>query len=351
MIRQTADTFQASATFLDLLQIWGPLDPEIASKIKYAKYHALRIAKAIKAGEDPNLSNPTASISPGDHSADHMTQSEIQTFNGASGNNTSLQGLRQPSVEDVPDDHDRMQRSLAQRSSLDESLHPSRASSVPPQSFQHHSAAGTISPAQNINGEDYYTNAAQEMDVSPLQPSSADRAVPDGGGYFPRVPDVASDIGAFHPQGDQPSHSMPGPTAHPPSSSASGPRAFHPSDAFQSFPSLSVEHSNPSNQSPSDQRFYQPQQHGLAPQLPNPNIHQGSSRQPPPQIQRSGVVLQQPQTSDSVTGSGDYVVDEEAIMKAQKHARWAISALNFEDTKTAVKELRGALEALGQRGP
>ena len=39
--------------------------------------------------------------------------------------------------------------------------------------------------------------------------------------------------------------------------------------------------------------------------------------------------------------------DEEAISKAQKHARWAISALNFEDVPTAVRELRGALVALG----
>jgi len=42
-----------------------------------------------------------------------------------------------------------------------------------------------------------------------------------------------------------------------------------------------------------------------------------------------------------------FVADEEAIMKAQKHARWAISALNFEDVNTAIKELRGALETLG----
>jgi vacuolar protein sorting-associated protein VTA1 len=36
-------------------------------------------------------------------------------------------------------------------------------------------------------------------------------------------------------------------------------------------------------------------------------------------------------------------------MTSQKHARWAISALNFEDVNTAVKELKFALEALGAR--
>lgn len=39
--------------------------------------------------------------------------------------------------------------------------------------------------------------------------------------------------------------------------------------------------------------------------------------------------------------------DDEAIAAAQKHARWAISALNFEDVTTAVNELRAALNRLG----
>jgi vacuolar protein sorting-associated protein VTA1 len=40
-------------------------------------------------------------------------------------------------------------------------------------------------------------------------------------------------------------------------------------------------------------------------------------------------------------------VDEESIMQAQKRARWAISALNFEDVPTAVRELKSALAYLG----
>jgi len=40
-------------------------------------------------------------------------------------------------------------------------------------------------------------------------------------------------------------------------------------------------------------------------------------------------------------------VDEESITKAQKHAKWAISALNYDDIPTAVKELRAALKTLG----
>jgi len=39
--------------------------------------------------------------------------------------------------------------------------------------------------------------------------------------------------------------------------------------------------------------------------------------------------------------------DEASIAEATKHAKWAISALNFDDAATAVKELRIALGALG----
>src|SRR5690606_42032545 len=53
-----------------------------------------------------------------------------------------------------------------------------------------------------------------------------------------------------------------------------------------------------------------------------------------------------------ISPQGDQLIsteDTEAILKAQKHAKWAISALNFEDIPTAVKELREALKTLGAR--
>lgn len=56
--RQTADTFDAAATFLDLGSEWGALDTETLQKIKFAKWNAARILKAIKEGKDPNESNP-----------------------------------------------------------------------------------------------------------------------------------------------------------------------------------------------------------------------------------------------------------------------------------------------------
>jgi vacuolar protein sorting-associated protein VTA1 len=37
------------------------------------------------------------------------------------------------------------------------------------------------------------------------------------------------------------------------------------------------------------------------------------------------------------------------VDRAQKHAKYAQSALNFDDVSTAIKELRLALAALGQQ--
>jgi vacuolar protein sorting-associated protein VTA1 len=40
-------------------------------------------------------------------------------------------------------------------------------------------------------------------------------------------------------------------------------------------------------------------------------------------------------------------VDDSSVQLAQKHARWAVSALTFDDVDTAVRELRKSLEYLG----
>lgn len=68
-----------------------------------------------------------------------------------------------------------------------------------------------------------------------------------------------------------------------------------------------------------------------------PTAH--TARPPPPQAA--------PRASSYVPAPPPDTVDEAAMVNAQKHAKWAISALNFEDVNTAVRELRKALELLG----
>lgn len=355
--RQTADTFQAAATFLDLCQIWGPLDAETASKIKYAKYHALRIAKAIKANVDPNLSNPTPEPEQPPLDPDDP---DVQMINGLGGSSQSQEASLQPSVEEIPDEHDRLQGHMAGRSTYDESLHPSRAPSVPPQPVQAYQP-----PPQQL-AEDYYHTAAPPQ-VSPLDASTADRTMSDGGGYFPKVPHTDGRVSRSNlpdaPPDNPASPPVVLPQLSPPRRPSSSAAPFTPSqapDLLHSFPPPEVDEPNipppssapvpsyrPTPSSASAPAFHQQPPSALrqAPTstvqpLPAPSA--GVRQAPPPRHMAPAPLAPRP-----ISGQPDYLTDEESILKAQKHARWAISALNFEDTNTAVKELRGALEALG----
>lgn len=253
--RQTIDTFQAAVTFFDLLNmsIWAPVDPDITAKSKYAKFHAVRIAKAIKAGEDPNASNPV----------DEPDAPQENTY-------------QPPTVESVP-----------------ESQQPSR-----PTSIAQHSpiasppivAPSTASPSTQLQDQ-----------VSPVESAANPRQNSVGGGYFPAVPTFPSDSAA--PE-------MP------------------PANPTQPFV--------PSVPSPSPSQYYtQPtqQNNSLPAHAPAPLAPPAAAPVPLPPVQ--------------AVPQGAYRTDDDSVALAQKHAKWAMSALNFDDVNTAVKELRLALQTLG----
>lgn len=195
----------------------------------------------------------------------------------------ALQGTvereRQPSVEEVPDEADRVQRSLAQQSILDESLHPSRSSSLP-------------RPP---------TTDASKVEDLPAVPSA------------PELPSAPTDL------------SLP----QTPSALPDTPETFtNPSAEFQSFPPPAVVQMSHAAD-PSEQ-----------PPLP-PSLAQQ------PVIPRASAPAVAATPSASQTSRYDLTADDQAIIQAQKHARWAVSALSFDDVPTAIKELKNALRQLG----
>ncbi|KAJ9227513.1 hypothetical protein DTO212C5_3663 [Paecilomyces variotii] len=305
--KQTADTFQAAATFLELCQIWGPLEPEIAAKIKFAKYHAVRIVKAIKAGEDPNLTNPKIEEKE-DEQLEPLDPSdpEVKAIEGSGEPSTTRP--RQPSVEEVPDDADRTEKQLARQSSLDESLHPSRSSSVPPQpptSLPHvPSKLSDVDTAQASS-----TGDAPELPSAPAGFSSPSLNLPD-------TP-ATSNLGAAYSGSTDGLESFPPPTAGEQPTTDNLPQ---PPSAFYRAPT------NP---------FAPP----VAPAT-------SSSRNPPAAAPRPTPVPA-PAASRASGTPANQTVDDDSIALAQKHARWAVSALSFDDVNTAIKELRNSLRYLG----
>ncbi|KAI9805405.1 MAG: hypothetical protein M1825_000656 [Sarcosagium campestre] len=333
---QTADTFRAAATFLDLLRIWGEPDAEISSKNRYAKFHALRIAKAIKAGEDPNLSNPRIETPRNIEDDPPAGQHAQPTAQDAA--------LPQPFVQDVPDDEDMYQAGqTAHHPPFDQ--HPPPLASHSP--FDPNRALDTSPPLvpsppnEDDNVQAYYRNAGQDDDVvSPIEPSPPLDPPKNDGGYFPDVPTFSAEDHTPSMPTAPPDASIPDPSGpilpsapdilpHT-ASRTTAPEVLHSTLSQVPPPIPPVIHHQSVSQKPTSQPHpqtpqYYHNQEVVQPQLP-------VSTTPATQNRRSG---------DNLT------TDEEAIMQAQKHARWAISALNFEDVKTAVKELRGALDSLG----
>ncbi|KAF2858717.1 DUF605-domain-containing protein [Piedraia hortae CBS 480.64] len=226
--KQTGETFQAAATFMDALAIWGDLDPEIQMKSKFAKFHAVRIGKAVKMGQDPNDTNPEETAEEGE------IDRELRLLQGGQGSGSPA-----------------LQEGSAQKAQTLQEGSLQTGSAIPP-------GSAVVPPGPTI------------------QQGSRD--------YFPTVP------------GDD---------------------------------SLDAAH-----------QFYETGQ--TSPM----DIGEASSHHNAPVQPSVPAVASPPVEVPIMAPSVGYRTDDEAVLSARKHAKWAISALEFDDVNTAVKELRDALTAL-----
>jgi vacuolar protein sorting-associated protein VTA1 len=320
------DTFQAAATFFELVNIWGPPDAVTQAKIKYAKWNAVRIAKALKEGKDPNESNPKPL--PKEEPLPPINPNAIDELEGS-----LPERSLHATVEEVPDVQDQFNGEVAPVSVQA----PVQASSMSPMHPK-----PEFSPKDEFPHVDIYND-----NVSPFESSQRnDRSGSIGGGFFPLPTFTAETNNSTLPTApsedvndlvlpDQPSFapaSRVAPTFEPPPSNPEEPQDYY---------RINSPHVQPSP-------VISPQ---TAPTRPVPHQPQNFQSQTPPQYAQTTAPYQriiQPHPMQSrATGSNLVEVDDEAIAQAQKHARWAISALNFEDTQTAVKELKEALRRLG----
>ncbi|GKT97183.1 LOW QUALITY PROTEIN: vacuolar protein sorting-associated protein vta1 like protein [Colletotrichum tofieldiae] len=282
--RQTADTYDAAATFLLLGNIWGPIDEETQKKVKYAKWNAARILKAIKEGKDPNESNPKR----------EEPEEDLPVLDP---NDPDVRGLTSPlpkpaSVEDDPETEFYKKA-------------PTPAESLPP---------------------------AASSEPAPTQSSVLDLpSVPTANDLNPPAP---QNQGYFDPPEQFPPSPLSQTGANDTAASANAPTValrrildgpiFQPGECCLTVAAASNTPSNVTKTPPppAPKQFKPPP---IAPQPKAPVV---------PASHNSWA----PSSAPS---------DEMDLPKAQKHAKWAISALNFEDVPTAVKELRNALAALG----
>lgn len=262
----------------------------------------------------------------------------------------------QPFVENVPDEHQLSEQHTAQP------LHLSRAPSTPETTIQdpfreyrHPATEGMeVSPSQ-----------LEHDDLSAIDSAKASNALSDDASYFPRTTssdEIEQPVSALQeiPWDERGSAPPPNPSisslATPSRTSIrSGPQPLPPRPAIslQSFPPPNMDRLSPLEKPTGPITLYPTQSSYMSRHPPQPTQVLPPRASPSPQTSKAD--FQPPLPSRHPTNPPQsysqtaYLSDEEAIMKAQKHARWAISALNFEDVNTAVKELKIALDSLGAR--
>lgn len=330
--QQTASTFDAALTFFNLVNIWGPPDTETQQKIKYAKWNAARITRAIKEGKDPNETNPKKEDLPPPQPNLDPTDPDVQALASPSGQEQEQshgqdQAPRSATVEDAPDPD--LKRDSAGVSLPHTPVLPDPPASVPDDGeLKLPSAPGYGDEGGNAAAPGYFDPPPTLP--SPISPPAnhPTNFTPGGGApsapqtWTPTPPPAAS---SFAPP------SVPSAPSAP--SAPSGPPTFAPS------PSSTAAVAPPPTFSPPPvdptPRNMPPPAVVPRPVVPAPTSFGNSGAAP---IPPAGLGQQAPAT---------YTADDAAMAQAQKHAKWAISALNFEDVPTAVRELRRALESLG----
>ncbi|GMM33605.1 Vta1 protein [Saccharomycopsis crataegensis] len=247
--RSTATGFIAVLNFLQLLKLWDPQDEEltkeVAHRIKYAKFHAARILKAFKNGEDPNdYELPKPKNNNEDEEAIAKLEEQLK--------NEKVVGSEEVDKHDSYDDNSREDHVAVDNDDDDEEEEEEESSSI-------RSMTPPLSANQTINDS---SNASFIDNDQALKEREAKKFLALQQGL---------------------SHAIPRPA----------------NDSFE----LEIK--------------------------PKPALSSRSS-------------LSRVSKPDVKT-----IMDEtELISKAQKHAKYAISALNYEDKPTAILELRKALDLL-----
>ncbi|BGP31168.1 hypothetical protein JCM10296v2_002932 [Rhodotorula toruloides] len=288
--RLTARKFLAAANFLELLSIFGEISSENRDKIKYGKWKAADIAKAFREGRTATP-GPAGGLQEGEEDA-------VETSRVSADEAKELS--KELAAMDTGDTKEEAESRAAEEVTSPADVNTRETPGDESASYPFPQQPTTL-PSAPPDAPDF-TDDEPLPTIPPVAPSFLDEA-----------PAHASELdSAVNEMPRSPKHQtseLPHPHAH----AASDPPAF-PSAVFPAAPPLPPQPSLPAfNPTPSSVN--------APPRIPDP---------PAPVVEAR---------------RDDF--DPMTIASVQKHARWAISALNYEDVETARKELRLALAMLG----
>ncbi|CAG8556622.1 1103_t:CDS:2 [Paraglomus brasilianum] len=298
--RKTAKTFLAAAIFLEILETFGNVEPETKEKIKYAKWKAGDIAKAIRDGRVPT---------PGPPSGEKPAFADL-----GDGLNASSDIAAQPASY-ATQDADKFSSApltgtTASLGAADSAAQPQTWASFP-------TPPGLHDNHQRPQGTAFSSNSSLNFQISdfPRQPAPQD---PQSQQEDPRVQQQ-------HPQ-------VPPPL--PPK--------------IADFPMFPTAHNMDqlNQQPPTSQRTLDQSKPNSA-YIPCPFYATTSATTTISQHQHQH--YQQPQSpTTSGPPQNPVEIDPLVIAEAQKHTKWAASAMNYNDIKAALNNLQKAQALIEQ---
>ncbi|KAI8457422.1 Vta1 like-domain-containing protein [Phakopsora pachyrhizi] len=313
--KSTAQRFLAAACFLEVLQsLTNQPDPEILQKIKYSKWKATKISKAIR---DNNLADLKPST-PTDEQrlTDRNGADNRRDFHQPDSNDPR----GEPKSADTADDgENRREDEGLIKGGWPTELGSNQINKLPSPLPSSSALASNLSstfpstvflPTQDPNNVSISAPAPIDSMMSSntnnLQLSSSEQVL--GPSLDQKVLDPIEFL-----QNDRSkvniSHQLSDPTAREHQQQQQQRMTFYSSSA-------SANHQAPSSSNKST-------------------------------LEPSATIDQILTTTSGSSGSGpSKMIDPMKVLEVQKHAKWAISALNFEDLETARKELRIATETL-----
>ncbi|GMJ05060.1 extensin-like, homolog of mammalian LYST-INTERACTING PROTEIN5 [Hibiscus trionum] len=312
----TAKTFYAASIFFEIINQFGPLQPDLEQKQKYAAWKAADIRKALKEGRKPNSGPPNG---------DEDLSIPSSTHNGAYDLGSSEVPVTSPRQDSNPPPQ------------FCDEINNHHYDSIPPPSQSH----------DKIDRQ-------HSLDILPPPPSfppgsypSQDQSYPqEPHRHFPSPPPAnnSEDPAYSHSYHHQPYPQEP--QLHLPHGYPSHDVPLHSYPNFQSYPSFS-ESSLPSAPShyPS---YHQGSETPYAPQSAPPPTSYPSTPQYS-STSRNETVSEPapaPAMSQKYQYDSNYQPAPEKIAEAHKAARFAVGALAFDDVSVAVEHLKKSLELL-----
>ncbi|KAF9897476.1 hypothetical protein BX616_005531, partial [Lobosporangium transversale] len=348
--QKTAKNFVAAANFLELLKVFGDIDSEVEAKIKYSKWRAAEIVKALRDGRTPPL--PPGADKP---------KEEIITDASASANLTGLE-----SSLDMLGGDNKVNNNDLDNTNVTSAFTPTTSTPVVPSSSMITTPQSGFPTISNFPSP-------------PLGPSSTSGSNVGGGnalnGTFTDSNNNNWSQASHSPNptfGQNQSQNIYQPAAAPPSQT-SIPSTFNPTAANINSPPTSGHITGPSdtqygygvgNNQPHSSGPYQQQPTVSHMNTPSPNSyvqpssgfsqpsapyqhqpHSQTQPQPQPHLHPQSQPLQAPSSQIPYTPV-QMVLDPAVNTQIQKHCKWTVSALTYDDIPTAIDNLEKALALL-----